>query len=184
MRYPKECVLKGCEEAVIRPLEAADEPLLQQFYQAIPEHDRWYMRYDTTDPAIIRKWIDGIEAANVYSIIALCGGCIVGHGSLHRRGFGSTRHVGRFRITVMPEFRNKRLGTWLLLDLIQLAIDLGLEDLRTDLVVGPEDPAIEAVRKFDFIKRAQLRNYAKDPEGTRHDMVIMVKRLHREWSDY
>ena len=108
----------------------------------------------------------------------------MGHGSLHKRGFGSTRHVGRFRITVMPEFRNKRLGTWLLLDLIQLAIDLGLEDLRTDLVVGPEDPAIEAVRKFDFIKRAQLKNYAKDPEGNRHDMVIMVKRLHREWSDF
>ena len=184
MRYPKECVLKGCEEAVIRPLEAADEPLLRRFYLEIPEQDRWYMRYDTTDPAVIRKWIDGIGTAQVHSVIALCGDRIVGHGSLHRRGFGSTRHVGRFRITVMPAFRNKRLGTWLLLDLIQLAIDLGLQDLRADLVVGPEDAAIEAVRKFDFIKRAQLKNYAIDPEGNRHDMMIMVKRLHREWSDF
>jgi GNAT superfamily N-acetyltransferase len=184
LRYPKECVLKGCEEAVIRPLEAGDGPLLGRFYKEIPEEDRWYMRYDSTEPAVIRKWIDAIGQDHAHSIIALCGDRIVGHGSLHKRSFGSTRHVGRFRITVMPEFRNKRLGTWILLDLIQLAIDMGLEDLRTDLVVGPEDAAIEAVRKFDFFRRAELRNYAKDPDGNRHDMVIMVKRLHRGWSDF
>ena len=184
MRYPKECVLKDCEEAVIRPLEAGDESRLLEFYQAIPKNDRWYMRYDSADPAVIRKWMADIGSSYVHSIIALCGDRIVGHGSLHTREFGATSHMGRFRITVMPEFRNKRLGTWIILDLIQLAIDLGLEDLRTDMVVGPEDPAIEAVRKFDFIRRARIKNYAKDPEGNRHDMVIMVKRLHREWSDF
>jgi ribosomal protein S18 acetylase RimI-like enzyme len=84
----------------------------------------------------------------------------------------------------LPEFRQKRLGTWLLLDLIQLAMDRGLEMLRADLVAGAEEAAIEAVQKFDFFKFAELKEYVKDIHGNRQDMVIMVKRLHKEWSDF
>ena len=184
MRYPKECVLKDCEEALIRPLTAEDDKLLQRFYRQIPESDRWCMRYDTTRPDVIQKWVGHIEDGQVFSIIALCGEDIVGHGSLHLRDFGATRHVGRFRIVVLPEFRNKRLGTWILLDLIQAAMDRGLEVLRADLVKDLEDAAIDAVKKFDFFQRGELKNYAIDPEGNKHDMVIMIKRLHASWSDY
>jgi ribosomal protein S18 acetylase RimI-like enzyme len=184
VRYPKECILKDCEEAVIRPLESDDESLLKQFYEKIPENDRWCMRYDTTKPEVVRKWIANMDAGSVFSIIALCKREMVGHGSLHLREFGVTKHVGRFRIVVMPEFRSKRLGTWLLLDLIQAAMDKGLETLRTDLVRGMEDAAIEAVKKFDFFQRAELKNYAVGPNGSKHDMVIMIKRLHSSWTDY
>ena len=184
MRYPKECVLKECQEVVIRPLECKDEPLLLRFFDEIPEEDRWYMRYDVTDAGVIKKWFEHIDSDTVESIIALCGDQIIGHGSLHVRGFGSTRHVGRFRIIIHPEFRLQRLGTWMTLDLIQLAMDKGLEILRTDLVVGPEDVAIDAVRKLDFVKRAEIKDYAKDPQGDRHNLAIMIKRLHRGWGDF
>ena len=184
MSYPKECVLKDCEEVVIRPLEVDDESLLSQFFKTIPEDDRWCMRYDTTNPEIIKKWFENLDSGSVFSIVALCNNAIVGHGSLHTRGFGATKHVGRFRVIVLPEFRNKRLGTWILLDLIQAAMDKGLEALRADLVVGMEDGAIEAVRKFDFFKRAELKGYAVDPQGERRDMVVMVKRLHKGYTDF
>ena len=184
MRYPKECVLKECVEAVIRPLESDDRPLLNAFYSRIPASDRWFMNYDVMDTAIMDKWFDAVEKGSVCSILAICEESVVGQGSLYLRGFGATSHVGRFRIVVLPEFRQKRLGTWLLLDLIQLAMDRGLEMLRADLVVGVEDGAIEAVQKFDFFKFAELKNYVKDIHGDRQDMVIMVKRLHKEWSDF
>ena len=184
MRYPKECVLKECEEAVIRPLETGDRPQLDAFYTKIPESDRWFMNYNVMDPAIMDKWFEAVVKGNVCSILALCEETVVGQGSLYLRGFGATSHVGRFRIVVLPEFRQKRLGTWLLLDLIQLAMDRGLEMLRADLVVGVEDGAIEAVQKFDFFKFAELKDYIKDVEGNRHDLVVMVKRLHKGWSDF
>lgn len=184
MRYPKECVLKECVEAVIRPLESSDRPLLDAFYAGIPESDRWFMNYDVMDSATMDKWFDAVKKGDVCCILALCGENIVGQGSLHLRGFGATSHVGRFRIVVLPEFRQKRLGTWLLLDLIQLAMDRGLEMLRADLVAGVEDAAIEAVQKFDFFKFAELNDYVKDIHGNRQDLKIMVKRLHKQWSDY
>ena len=184
MRYPKECVLKECVEAVIRPLEPGDRPLLEAFYNRIPESDRWFMNYDVMDPVVMDTWFDAVEKGSVCSILALCNETVVGQGSLYLRGFGATRHVGRFRIVVLPEYRQMRLGTWLLLDLIQLAMDQGLEMLRADLVAGVEDGAIEAVKKFDFFKFAELKEYMKDIQGNRQDLVIMVKRLHKEWSDF
>ena len=184
MRYPKECILKDCEEVIIRPLEPEDEALLNKFYSSIPEKDRWNLRYDATNPNVIRRWIKKMVAGRVISIIALCNNEIVAHGSLRHRTYGITRHVGRFHIAVLPGYRNKRLGTWVLLDLVQMAMDKGLELLRADLIVGMEDAAIEAARKLDFIKRAELKNYAQDPQGNKFDMVIMIKRLHKGWSDF
>lgn len=184
MRYPKEIVLKDRKEAIIRPLEKEDKTLLQQFYGKIPENDRWYMRYDVMDPEVIHEWFENIDRGNIFSIIALSGEQIVAQAGLHMRGFGCTKHVGRLRIMVTPEFRHKRLGTWMLLDLIQLAMDKGLRELRADFVVGIEDAAIEAANKLDFFEKALLKDYAKDQQGNRHDMLIMIKRLHKDWGDF
>lgn len=184
MRYPKEVVLKEGKEAVIRPLEKQDEALLGQFYAELPDSDRWFMRYDVLDSKVIRKWVDGIDSAMVFSIVAVTEDKVVGHASLHLRGFGCTRHVGRFRVMILPQYRHIRLGTWMLLDLIQLGMDKGLEELRADLVVGVEDPAIEAAQKMDFFQRGVLKNYVKDSCGNFHDLVILTKRLHKNWGDF
>ncbi|MDJ0914183.1 MAG: GNAT family N-acetyltransferase [Desulfobacterales bacterium] len=184
MRYPKEVVLKDCSEANIRQLEAADEEKLIQFYKDLPESDRWWMRYDVTDPAVIRKWIKRIDLGMVYSTVAVTEKRIVAHASLHMREFGCTQHVGRLRIMVLPDCRQIRLGTWMLLDLIHLAMEKGLDELRSDFVVGVEDGAIEAAYKLDFFKKALLTGYVQDKKGNRFDLMIMMKRLHRDLGDF
>lgn len=184
MRYPKEVVLKEGREAIIRPMQKDDGELLSRFYAGIPEGDRWFMRHDVMNPAVIAKWMDDIDKGKNFSIIALSEKQIVGHATLHMREFGSTRHIGRFRLMVLPEFRYKRLGTWLLLDLIQLSMDKGLSEVRSDFVVGIEDAAIEAAHKFDFFEKAVLKDYIRDQQGNRHDLLIMTKRLHKRWGDF
>lgn len=184
MRYPKEVVLKEGKEAVIRMLETPDQALLAQFYAELPDSDRWFMRYDVLDSKVIQKWIDSIDSTTVFSIVAVTEEKIVGHASLHLRGFGCTRHVGRIRVMILPQYRHIRLGTWMLLDLVQLGMDKGLEELRTDLVAGVEDPAIEAAYKMDFFQRGVLKNYVKDSSGIFHDLIIMTKRLHKNWGDF
>ena len=184
MRYPKEIVLKDRTEAIIRPLEKEDQPKLGEFYSAIPQKDRWYIRDDVMDPAVIRKWIDSIDTGEVYSTVAVSDERLIAHARLHMGGFGSIKHLAKLRIMVLPEYRHKRLGTWMLLDLIQLGMDKGLHDIRADFVVGVEDAAIEAAQKLDFFKNAVLKEYVKNPRGTRHDLLVMIKRLHRSWGDY
>ena len=184
MKFPKELVLKDGSEAIIRPMEKDDEPLLKAFFAKIPEADRWYMKYDVMDPKVLREWFDKLGTGRVFATVAIGDEKIIGHASLHMQEFGCTQHIGRLRVMVVPEYRHKRLGTWMLLTLIRLAMDKGLEELRSDFVVGVEDTAIDAAYKMDFFKRAVLEDYVIGPEGKRHDLMIMTKRLHKDWSDF
>ena len=184
MKYPKELVLKDGEEAIIRPLDEKDEQLLRRFYSDIPEADRWFMKYDVMDPVVIRKWLDTLGSDRVFSTVALYEGAIIAHAALFMQSFGCTKHIGRLRIIVMPEFRHKRLGTWMLLNLIRFAMERGLEELRADFVVGIEDVAIESAVKLDFFKKAVLEDYVIDRQGKRYDLMVMVKRLHKDWGDF
>jgi L-amino acid N-acyltransferase YncA len=182
VRYPKEVILKDTQEAIIRPVEKEDEPLLRSFYGEIAEEDRWYMRYDVMDPEVIRSWIEGRD--EVFSIIALCEGRIIAHARLHIRKYGCYHHQGRLRIIVMPGYRRKRLGNWMLLDLIHLAMEKDLRELRADFVVDIEDTAIETAYRLDFFKKAILEDFVIDPQGKLHDLIIMTKRLHKDWGDF
>lgn len=182
MRYPKELVLKNCTEVAIRPLTEKDEQALRDFYSQVSEEDRWFMRFDVMDPAVIRGWVEGRD--DVFSIIAECDGHIAAHARLHTHRFGCYHHQGRLRIIVLPEFRQKRLGSWMLLDLIHLAMEKGLRELRADFVVGIEDAAIEAAYKLDFFKKAVLEDFIIDSQGRLHDLLIMTKRLHKDWGDF
>jgi L-amino acid N-acyltransferase YncA len=182
VKYPKEVVLKNCTEVSIRPLAEKDEQALRDFYSQVSEEDRWYMRLDVMDPAVINGWIEGKD--DVHSIIAECGTQIIAHARLHTHRFGCYQHQGRMRIIVLPEFRQKRLGSWMLLDMIHLAMEKGLRELRADFVVGVEDAAIETAYKLDFFKKAVLDDFVMDPQGQLHNLLIMTKRLHKDWGDF
>ena len=184
MRYPKEVVLKDKTEATIRPLAEADVSALKTFYVGIPEDELWYMRYDVMNPAVVREWFEAMKQGGIFSTVATQADRILAHARLHMQGYGCTKHIGRLRIQILPEFRRLRLGTWMLLDLIQLGMDKGLDDIRADFVIGVEDSAIEAAHKLDFFKMAILNEFVKGPDGSRYDLQIMIKRLHRTWGDY
>jgi len=183
-RYPKELVLKDGTDAILKPLEAEDGDALLRFYSQIPLEDRWFMKEDGADPSVIRKWATDLDTQRVFSILAWMNHRVVAHATLVRHVFGGLKHVGHLRIMVAPEVRRKRLGTWMLLDLIRRAMDSGIERLRSDFVVGLEDSAIEAAYKLDFTKECVLRDFVQDQDGRYRDYQIMVKHLHTEWSDF
>lgn len=185
MKYPKDVVLKNKKIAVIRPFQMEDEALLRQFYAHFSTWERWFIPYEMMCSELQCQWSEAAGMDCLFSVVAFCEGELVAHANLHVRGNGHcTSHVGRVLVKVLPAFRGQRLGTWMILDLIKLAMEKELRDLRVDLVVGIDDAAIEALRKFDFFKQAVLSDYAMDPEGRRYDMVILTKRLHKDYGDF
>lgn len=182
--YPKEVVLRDGTEVVLRPVERSDQEMLIRFYQGFPEQERWFLKEDPCREDVIKEWICNQERGNAFCIAAVHEDEIVAHASLLWRPYGARRHVGRLRVMVGRDFRNKRLGTWMVFDLIKRAMDLGLEKMRADFVMGIEDAAIEAVRKLNFSDEGILRNYVRDESGKYHDCQIMIKDLHNEWGDF
>jgi len=182
--YPKQVILKDGQEAIFRLLRTTDFQALMDFFGRIPEEERWYAKHDLADEELVRSWVDHIDLERAVPVVAEVGERLVAQAVLHRRRYGCTSHIGRIRIMVDPQYRGKRLGTWIMFDIINLGVSLGLEKLEARFASGPEDAAIRGCRKLDFYEAATLPRYVKSLGGEYHDLVVMIKRLHAGWDDF
>ena len=182
--YPKEVVLKDGTGVTLRPLQEGDKHLLTQMFNRFSEIDRWFLHPEEMDSGLIDDRIKGLDSDKFTSIVAVLEGQIIAIATLSRKQYGAESHVGTIRISVDPSFREKRLGTWMLLDLINLAMAMDLETLVMQLIEDKDSSVIRGVKKLDFIEEAVLKDYVKDRKGVPHNLVIMVKRLHHGWDDF
>jgi L-amino acid N-acyltransferase YncA len=184
--YPKEVVAKDGTPILIRPVVKEDEQALRGFFARIPEDERWFLRGDMSEPAVLKEWIDTLDYNRVLPMVAVNAddGTVLANLRLYRRPAACMRHVAHLRIVVDPAHRHQRVGTWMLLDIIKLAMDMGLEKLVAEFVAGVEEAAMGAAYKLDFYEQAVLKDYVKDPRGDYRDLIIMVKNVHAQWSDF
>jgi hypothetical protein len=144
--YPKEVILKDGTGVTLRPLKKGDEDLLFKMFSRLSEDDRWFLDHDVGDFQLIEGWVNNVVFDKVISIVAVLEGQIIAHATLIRKYPGAKSHTGRIRISVDPSFREKHLATWMLLDLINLAMAMGLETLIMQMV---EDTS----KNWIFLKR-------------------------------
>jgi hypothetical protein len=181
--YPKEVILKDGTGVTLRPLEPGDEQSLHSLFRRFNEEDRWFLNHDVTDADLIHRWVHELNQERVVSIIARLEGRIIANAVLMMKDYGAKSHIGKVRITVDPDFRERRLGTWMLLDLISLGMAVGLRMLVMRLVQDRDASLINSVRKLDFKEEAVLRDYVLDRGGGPHHLVIMTKRLPLAWDE-
>jgi L-amino acid N-acyltransferase YncA len=184
--YPRPLILKSGEEVWLRPVRPEeDDKEIFAFLGRLSAEDRWYLDFDANDPETVRYNFINYNPNKILPVVATnAKEQIVALATLERRPKGARGHIGRVRVVVQPFYRNQRLGTYLLLDLIQLAVNLGLRVLTAEFIKGIEDNAIRAARRLDFFEQAVLPEYAKDSRGNRYDLVVMVKRIHRGYDDF
>ncbi|MEJ2715843.1 MAG: GNAT family protein [Deltaproteobacteria bacterium] len=184
--YPREVVTKDGTPILIRPLAQEDEQRLIDFIARLPQEERWFLRHKMDDPEVVRQWMEKLDFKLVIPMVAVKqeDQMIIANVRLHRRASACMEHLAHLRIMVDPGYRHQRVGTWMLLDVIRLAMALGLEKLVAEFVAGMEEAGINAAHRLDFFEEAVLRDYVKDPQGNYRDLIIMVKKLHRDWSDF
>ena len=184
--YPKEIMSKDGTPILLRPLALEDEQHLSEFFARIPEDERWFLRDNVADPAVMNVWIKNVDYDRILPLVAVRqeDNTIVANVRLHRRPSECLHHIAHLRIMVDPAYRQQRLGTWMLLDTIRLAMSVGIEKLVAEFIAGVEDAAMNAAHKLDFFEEAVLKDYVKDSQGRYRDLIIMVKTLHRYWSDF
>ncbi len=181
--YPKQVVVKDGTKVILRPLAKDDLGKLQQYFQDIKPADRRYRRDDITDSRIVQELVDKLEYERVRPILAEVNGRIVADATLDRH-YELARHLGEIRVFVSPEYRRKGLGTWLLLDLVNLAMNAGLEKLRADFIDKLESLAIGSAERLGFYRAAVIPKYYKDADGKEYDQIIMMKTIFPDWGEY
>jgi GNAT superfamily N-acetyltransferase len=176
-RYPKQLPLADGGSVTVRPLRGSDQQALLAFFRGIPEADRWWLREDVSDPAVVRRWITDLDYDRVLPLIALVDDTIVADATLHRRGFGARHHLGEIRVVVARAYRGRGLAYMLLVELSEIAAAAGLLRLEAEIVARAQSGALEAVEQFGFEHVATLADHLVGPNGDYHDLLYLVYRL-------
>jgi hypothetical protein len=99
------------------------------------------------------------------------------------RGQGRAARVASLAVRIAPGHQGRRLGTWMLLDCVHMAAALDI-----DLLAAParrEDlPYLAALRRLDFVDDATLREEYGVPDGRTWGLVVLVKAVHRQWTNF
>ena len=177
--YPKKVRIQTGTDVTIRPMAPEDADRLYTFFNRVSLKDRVFLRDDVSKREVIDAWARDLDYERVLPLLAEVGENIVGDVTLHRRGLGWARHVGKIRILVDQDYRDKGLGTILILEVITLAKKAGLERLVVE-IMDSQKVALDAFKNLGFEKEAVLSKFVKDQEGREHDLIVMVKNLEGE----
>ena len=184
--YPKAPSLRDGSRVTIRPLDSSDESALLQFFLAVPEDERYFLKEDVTSPQVIGRWVTDMDYSRALPLVALVDGSIVANAVLIRRRGNSRSHIGEIRLVVAPEWRNRGLGTMLIRELCDIADDGDLEKVLFEVVADVEKEALKAAEWLGFLRVGTIEGAARDQSGQHHDVILLAMPLGKwyQWTKF
>jgi GNAT superfamily N-acetyltransferase len=171
-KFPKEMKLKDGSKCRLRPLRKDDETGFHEFFLAVPESERMFIKHRVTEPQVIRDWCRNIDLGRNLPILALMDGRIVGVATLHQQLGGWKRHIGRVSVLVLPRYRGRGLARALVNEIVAIARGGGLERVEAEFI-GDQDAAIKMFALMGFSNLVRLEGYVKDMQSITHDYILM-----------
>jgi GNAT superfamily N-acetyltransferase len=171
-RFPKKTKLKDGANVALRPLEKTDEKIFHEFFLAIPEPERMFIKHRITEMAVIRDWCRNIDLGRNLPLLAVGSGKIVAAATLHQQLGGWRRHIGRVSVLVHPQFRARGLATALVNEILTVARSVGLERVEAEFI-GEQEAAIKMFAMLGFSNLLRLEDYVKDMQAISHDYILM-----------
>src|SRR6476660_6482613 len=118
-KFPKKIVLKDKWPCTLRQLRKDDEKKFHEFFLAVPEQERMFIKHRVTDPAVIREWCQNIDLGRNFPLLAVADGKIVGDATLHQQLGGWKRHIGRVSVLVLPKYRRRGLARAMVTEIVE-----------------------------------------------------------------
>jgi len=171
-KYPKDIKLKDGSSSKLRPLRKDDQVPFHEFFGAVPEPERMFIKHRVTDLTIIKDWCQNIDLGRNLPLLALINGKIVGDATLHQQLGGWKRHIGRVRVLVLPQYRGRGLARALVGEIVDIACHVGLEKVEAEFI-GEQEAAIKMFAMLGFSNLVRLPDYVRDMHAISHDYVLM-----------
>jgi len=156
----------------LRPLRKDDEKNFHEFFLAVPERERMFIKHRVTDAAVIRDWCQNIDLGRNLPMLASIDGKIIGDVTLHQQLGGWKRHIGRVSVLVHPQFRGRGVAKALVHEIVEIARSTGLEKVEAEFI-GEQETAIKMFAMLGFSNLVRLDDYVKDMQAITHDYVLM-----------
>jgi GNAT superfamily N-acetyltransferase len=170
--YPKEITLKDGSKCKLRPLRNDDEKNFHEFFVAVPEPERMFIKHRVIEPQVIKDWCRNIDLGRNLPLLAVKDGKIVADATLHQQLGGWKRHIGRVSVLVHPKYRGQGLARALVTEILSVARNLGLEKVEAEFI-GEQEAAIKMFAMLGFSNLVRLEDYVKDMQAISHDYILM-----------
>jgi len=170
--FPKEIELKDGFKCLIRPLQSSDETAFHEFFLAVPDGERMFIKHRVTEPDVIRDWCQNIDLGRNLPLLALADGQIIADATLHQQLGGWKRHIGRVSVLVLPKYRGRGLARALIHQIVDIARHIGLEKVEAEFI-GEQEAAIKMFAMLGFSNLLRLPDYVRDMQAISHDYVLM-----------
>lgn len=171
-KFPRKFESKDGLRYQLRPLRREDESSLHDFFQAVPEPERMFIKHRVTDQAVIREWCQNIDLGRNLPLLAVHDGKVLAVATLHQQLGGWKRHIGRVSVLVHPGYRGRGLARTTITELIDIARFVGLERIEAEFI-GEQEAAIKMFAMLGFSNLLCLEDYVKDMQAISHDYVLM-----------
>lgn len=171
-KFPKDIKLKDGSTVTLRPLRRQDEKKFHEFFQAVPEQERMFIKHRVTDAGVIRDWCENIDLGRNLPLLALSGDKIVGDATLHQQLGGWKRHIGRVSVLVHPQHRGRGLAKALVHEIVEISRNIGMEKVEAEFI-GEQEAAIHMFAMLGFSNLLRFEDYVKDMQAITHDYVLM-----------
>lgn len=184
--FPRQVQLRDGKTVTLKPMEPGDKDRVMEFFLQVPEQDRYFLKEDVTSPKVLEGWISHMDYDRALPLLAWDDGKVVGDSVLVRSRAGARAHIGEVRVVVHPDWRNQGLGSAMIRQLCDIAADGELDKVVMELAAEREADAITAAERLGFLRSAVIPEYFRDPQGRKHDLVVMVLPLGKwyEWWNY
>ena len=170
--YPRTLKLKDGSACQVRPLLSADEKPFHEFFLAVPESERMFIKHRVVEAQVIKEWCQNIDYGRNLPLLAMNGDTIIASATLHQQYGGWKRHIGRVSVLVHPGYRGRGLARGLVMELIELARQTGLEKIEAEFI-AEQEAAIKMFGLLGFHLLVKIPDYVKDMQTIAHDYVLM-----------
>lgn len=173
--YRKFATLKNGKRVMFRFLNDQDRDGLIQMFSEAPEEDTRFLKQDVKDKVLVSVWIDRLNYRKVLPLLAvdLENNNIIADATLHR-GKHAAKHIGEIRIFVSRLFRNLGLGSLMLEEILNLALQENLMWVKAE-ILAEHKKVVKAFRAKGFEQKALLDDYFIRKDGVTHDVVLMMR---------
>lgn len=157
----------------IRAPRRADLPALARFAAGVAPHDLLFLTRDIRERRVLDAWVEGVEAGEIDSLVALAGGEVVATVAAVSDQLSWSRHVWDIRLLVAQSHRNKGLGRAMLERAIAGCRARGAVKL-TARMTPDQAGAITLFEECGFRAEAVLRDQVRDSTDRPHDLAVLA----------
>ena len=159
----------------LRPLTAELRTAAAAFAAAIPEQDKGFMDPFLFYEVAVNSWTQATPARRVAALTSGADPRMLGIVSVIP-GRGWQRHVGEFRIVVLPESRGRGVGERLIQRGLDLVGELGLRKTTIEIMAS-NAAGLALFERHGFRREAVLVRHVQDGQGELQDLVVLSREL-------